>query len=293
MTRYISYLIFLTCFMFITPLFAGTQTLSTYYPAPNGNYLNMTVNNELALQTGGACSAGTPVGIANVSGALVVCYGNTSYPLISNSLWASNNGGTLIYPFNTSENVCIGPSCASSNSTSNLVVTDSAGDTVSLGIPGSGIANAAGGPPNKWGLYAKGINVGAYFDGPGTTTALDFSLGVVNEGLWTNGQIQTNNGGNWTTITPSAASIATNGSITTTSAINAQNINASGNMGVQGNTSVGQGPSSVVTLGSGSSSTITLGSPTSGAITVCIGGSCGTLGMSCTSGTTCYATYGP
>ena len=38
MKRSISCFLFLSCVMVVTPLFAGTQTLATYYPAPSGNY---------------------------------------------------------------------------------------------------------------------------------------------------------------------------------------------------------------------------------------------------------------
>jgi hypothetical protein len=34
----ISYFVFLSCLLVLTPLYAGTQTLVTYYPAPTGNY---------------------------------------------------------------------------------------------------------------------------------------------------------------------------------------------------------------------------------------------------------------
>lgn len=55
----ISYFLFFTCLMLLTPLYAGTQTLITYYPAPNGFYkklhstsvqLNATTRSDIEAQ---------------------------------------------------------------------------------------------------------------------------------------------------------------------------------------------------------------------------------------------------
>jgi len=35
---------FLSCLILLTPLYAGTQTLTTYYPAPSGNYNKIATN---------------------------------------------------------------------------------------------------------------------------------------------------------------------------------------------------------------------------------------------------------
>ena len=40
----ISYFIFLSCLIVLPPLYAGTQTLTTYYPAPSGNYNKIQTN---------------------------------------------------------------------------------------------------------------------------------------------------------------------------------------------------------------------------------------------------------
>lgn len=44
MKIFISYLLLFSCLNFGTPLYAATQTLITYYPAPNGNYNRMQTN---------------------------------------------------------------------------------------------------------------------------------------------------------------------------------------------------------------------------------------------------------
>jgi Chaperone of endosialidase len=67
------------CFTILTSAYAATQTLSTYYPAPQGNYKNMTVNNVLTMQNNAAAcvaSASNPVEILNDAGVLDLCSTN-------------------------------------------------------------------------------------------------------------------------------------------------------------------------------------------------------------------------
>ncbi len=40
----ISYFIFLACLLVLTPLYASTVTMTTYYPAPTGNYNRIQTN---------------------------------------------------------------------------------------------------------------------------------------------------------------------------------------------------------------------------------------------------------
>jgi hypothetical protein len=40
----ISYFLFLSCLIVLTPLYAATETLTTYYPSPSGNYKKIQTN---------------------------------------------------------------------------------------------------------------------------------------------------------------------------------------------------------------------------------------------------------
>ncbi|MDE1920070.1 MAG: hypothetical protein KGI24_01330 [Candidatus Omnitrophica bacterium] len=107
MRRSITYLVFLSCLMALTPLYAATQTLTTYYPAPNGNYLNLTVNQVFTLVATAACSySGTNVGVADIGGVFEICDSSGTYPITKNDLWTGN--GTIIYPTSSTQNVVVG-----------------------------------------------------------------------------------------------------------------------------------------------------------------------------------------
>jgi hypothetical protein len=114
MKRSTSYVIFLSCLMVVTtPLYAATQTLTTYYPAPQGNYKNMTVNSQLELPGPGvACAAGvsTDVYLANNGGYLEICDSSgTPHNLQTNTLWTGPASNLFMYPVNfSSENIGIG-----------------------------------------------------------------------------------------------------------------------------------------------------------------------------------------
>ena len=183
----ISCITFLSYLMLVSPLYAGTQTLSTYYPAPQGNYLNMTVNNQLTL-TPGACVPGGNVAIANVGGILEICDASGSYFLTNTSLWSNNSGN--IFPTNTptGETVSIGtitnPNGYSLNVGNTLGVGGNAniasativGDTTSATLEVSGAATAGS-------LGVSGLTTSGTLTVSGAT--------ILNSGVTVNGAIAT------------------------------------------------------------------------------------------------------
>ena len=58
MKRWISYFLFLSWLMVVTSVYAETQTLTTYYPAPSGNYNKIQANSvQLVASTLSAIQA--------------------------------------------------------------------------------------------------------------------------------------------------------------------------------------------------------------------------------------------
>ena len=113
MIRSISYylFLFLPCLLVVTPLYAATQTLTTYYPAPGGNYNNLTINTLLSLPSGGGCGAQASNGVAmaNNGGVLEVCDSSGEVNLVTTGFWLPTAAGNAVYPAKgISENVEIG-----------------------------------------------------------------------------------------------------------------------------------------------------------------------------------------
>jgi len=198
----LSCIIFLSYLFLLTPVFAGTQTLSTYYPAPQGNYLNMTVNKALTLSSGVGCSSPTSGGaviIADNGGILQICDGSGSYGLSNNSLWQSGGGGggSWIFPVNTAagEGVSIGGSGATPGSNALLVTgtTNLAGAlTVSSGLATfSNNALVTGTLTVNGGLAS--LNLGLVVTGGGATVT--GGVTTLNNGVTVNGAVATINNG--------------------------------------------------------------------------------------------------
>ena len=100
---------FLSFLVVLTPLYAATQTLTTYYPAPQGNYKNMQINNTMTMTSqAAACGvqAGTNVVFVDDAGLLYICDKNGVYTLTNNELWAA--GATNMYPANIAQHVDVG-----------------------------------------------------------------------------------------------------------------------------------------------------------------------------------------
>ncbi|MBI3602194.1 MAG: hypothetical protein HY209_04805 [Candidatus Omnitrophica bacterium] len=97
-TEFLLFFVFLL--MVMTPLYAGQLSLTTYYPAPTGNYNDMRVNNALRLESVTDCSSlnpsltGQEVALMNFSGTLTICSSGGAVPLPLN-LWIKN--GSSIY----------------------------------------------------------------------------------------------------------------------------------------------------------------------------------------------------
>ncbi len=96
---------FLSCLMVLTPLYAASDTLTTYYPAPQGNYNNIAVSGALTLkQSQNYTCPNLPdpnTELINFNGYLAFCNsngnGNAQSPQPA-FLWSS--GFTYIYPSN-------------------------------------------------------------------------------------------------------------------------------------------------------------------------------------------------
>jgi hypothetical protein len=125
MKRLLSSLFFLSCLMASVPVYASTQNLNSYYPAPQGDYKDIIVNNLFTLSAPGApCTTnGNNVYLSNVNGILSIGDASGSgncYPISRNDLWTGN--GTYMYPTNLAENVSIGLNAATTASVATLDV---------------------------------------------------------------------------------------------------------------------------------------------------------------------------
>ncbi len=111
MIRPPSLLLFFVCLVVLTsvPLYAGQVSLSTYYPAPSGNYNDMKVNNALRLEPATCPSLNAnEIALINNNGIFSVCPGTPpssgGSPLTN--FWQLN--GTNLSPININYKVGIG-----------------------------------------------------------------------------------------------------------------------------------------------------------------------------------------
>ena len=96
------------------PVFAGQTTLTTTYPAPNGQYQKLTVTDSVTLQNNAAASGNCPNGpqqltLANFNGELRTCNGNPATVWSTINPWVQTSSvPPLIYPANNAALVGIG-----------------------------------------------------------------------------------------------------------------------------------------------------------------------------------------
>jgi hypothetical protein len=236
MKRTLSYLIFLACLITITPIYAGTQTFSTVYPSPQGNYKEMTVNDVLTFPVApsGSCATAGGIGVANVSGNLEICDASGTYILNNNSLWKSGAG--FIYPYTSTNNVEIGDNNAPTTTLGVAGTLKVSGNTTvggTLGVTGSSnLGSAAANVAAITGsaTVSNGLTV------TNGITVVTGGIGVTAGGLTVsagNTQLGPASGANTTTIygntvmTPAAAGKVTiNGSIAGTGSVTGVNVPA-------------------------------------------------------------------
>src|SRR3989338_7700136 len=84
-------------------VFAGTTTLTTYYPAPSGNYEQLRLVPRASL-SGSACLPGT-LYVENTNNTLQYCGGSSVW---GNQSLVWNQVGSNIYPSDLTANVGIG-----------------------------------------------------------------------------------------------------------------------------------------------------------------------------------------
>ncbi len=177
MIRSISCFFFLSCLMILTPLYAGNQTLTTYYPAPQGNYKNMTVNDVLTFEPypsppAYTCNAaGNVVNLVDIGGKLNLCDSTGMVAVTAMGLWTGT--GTYMYPtsYNT-ENVGIGMNTLPAY---NFEVTGTAGITGATAMLST--ASVAGLASLNGGVAVTG---NATVSGTATVTGLSSLNGGVN-----------------------------------------------------------------------------------------------------------------
>jgi hypothetical protein len=162
---------------------AGTTSLSTYYPAPDGNYNKASISYSETFQPSGfagpgGCPAQTAntVSLMNIGGILGICQTvagvTTFYPLSGNSLWLPGAGNTFMYPATSTQHVDIG---ATTDLGYMLGVTGDFGTTTNstLGAVASKATNTTT------------INGSTTMNGTAGTTALSVSPGNVGIGVAT------------------------------------------------------------------------------------------------------------
>lgn len=119
MKRLLSTFLLLSGLSALSPAYAATQNLNSYYPAPQGDYKDIVVNDIFTFSVPGAACVpnGNNVYLSNYNpatlgaGQLYICDSTGAFTINKDSLWTGN--GTYMYPTVSAQKVTIGSAAAS------------------------------------------------------------------------------------------------------------------------------------------------------------------------------------